>query len=136
MSPPTRAASSIAGPDKRTIADHPFVPAPDVVDEDLDAGRFLDDAREGGHHVRILAVVTTDAQDSVFSCAFRSRSPSDEHSGALVSQRTRDAAADALRAPSNDSDTISLRDDMREYSADVVRAVKSSELSPSRYVPP
>ena len=67
---------------------------------------FPGDAREGGLDLRILAVITADANDAVFSGTLRSRSPGDEHSGAVVSQRTRDAAADAVSAPGNDSHTV------------------------------
>ena len=67
---------------------------------------FLGDALEGGRHVRIHAVVAADAGDAVFSCTLVRRSAGDEHPRAVVSQRARDAAADAVRGPGNDGDTV------------------------------
>jgi hypothetical protein len=47
-----------------------------------------------------------DADDAVFSWAIRRGSPGDEHAGALLGQRTRDAAPYAVRASGNNRHTV------------------------------
>ena len=103
---PQRLFPERLAPGERAVFNHPFVSAPDVVDEDVDPVRLPSDALERGRHFGVHRWSQGMPGDRRHQCTIGRGSAGDEHARALVSQRACDAAADAKRAPSDDGDTV------------------------------
>jgi hypothetical protein len=91
-------------PGECPVLDHLLVPAPDVVDEDVDPLRLPGDTIERGRHLGIEPMVAANAGDALIdrpSIAYRSAGH--KHLRPLVSERARDPAANAEGPTGHDS---------------------------------
>ncbi len=103
---PERLFPERPGPREYPVLEHPFVSAPDVVDEDIDPLRVPGDALERGRHLGVTPMVATNTDNAlVRRRGVVQRAAGDEDARPLLGKRPGDPASDAQAPPGDDRDT-------------------------------